>query len=162
MTLNPLTSVFNTVRYLIKGRLYFPRNRIGQVLVTSDGRRFTIFREAIVDPVPGQRGSPQATFIVRFHVANVTPRANKLFSLVPIPFFIGLPGFRHKLWTWDEQSGDFQGVYQWDTVRDAENYAGSFAMRFMTRRSVPGSVSYQILPSGSSSKYVIERSGSNE
>ena len=46
----------------------------------------------------------------------------------------------------NEASGDFQGVYEWDTVEDAKNYASSFAMKFMTIRSVPGSVSHEIVP----------------
>jgi hypothetical protein len=57
-----------------------------------------------------------------------------------------LPGFRTKLWTVDENNGDFQGIYEWETLQDAENYAHSFAMQFMTNRSLPGSVSFQIKP----------------
>ena len=45
-----------------------------------------------------------------------------------------------------EASGDYQGVYRWDPVRDAENYANSFAVKFMMVRSVPDSVSYEIIP----------------
>ena len=50
------------------------------------------------------------------------------------------------MWILDEASGDFQGIYEWDTAQDAENYAHSFAVRFMTMRSVPGSVSCEIAP----------------
>ena len=38
------------------------------------------------------------------------------------------------------------GIYEWDTVQEAENYASSFAMKFMTMRSVSGSVSCEIIP----------------
>jgi hypothetical protein len=62
------------------------------------------------------------------------------FSVLPMPFFLGLPGFRSKCWLVDEQSGDFSGYYEWDTPEDARAYAGSFAARFMTARSVPESV----------------------
>lgn len=44
----------------------------------------------------------------------------------------------------DEARGDFQGLYRWATVAAAERYANSYAMRFMTRRAVPGSVSHRI------------------
>jgi hypothetical protein len=44
------------------------------------------------------------------------------------------------------ENGDFQGIYGFETVKDAEAYAGSFAVRFMTKRSVPGSISYRIVP----------------
>ena len=46
----------------------------------------------------------------------------------------------------NEANGDFQGIYEWDSVEHAKNYANSFAMKFMTMRSVRGSVSYVILP----------------
>jgi hypothetical protein len=42
-----------------------------------------------------------------------------------------------------------QGVYAWQTVADAQAYAHSIALRFMTGRSVPGSVSHQIIDQSS-------------
>ncbi len=146
MSLNPFRSFIETLVYVFDGRLHFPKKRIGEEVTMEDGQRFTVFRQVIVDPAPGQPEEPGATLVVRFHVANMSPRQNKLFSLLPIPFFIGLPGFRSKLWAFNENTGDFQGIYEWDTVQDAESYANSFAMKFMTKRSVPGSVSYEIIP----------------
>lgn len=64
-----------------------------------------------------------------------------------MPFCMGFPGFRTKLWMMDEKTGDSQGIYEWDTAEDAENYAHSTALAFMTNRSLPGSVSYRIFPS---------------
>ena len=146
MRLNPFLSVLKTLSYAIRCRLHFPRNRIGEVLTMEDGKAFTIFSQVIVDPNHDQPQEPGVTFRVRFHVARMSPKQNKLFSLLPIPFFIGLPGFRTKLWTLNEVSGDCQGIYEWDTAQDAENYASSFAMKFMTMRSVRGSVSCEITP----------------
>ena len=146
MRLNPFLSLLRILGYILKGRLHFPKNRIGEHITTEDEQEFIIFRQAIVDPRQGQAEKPGAVFRVRFHVAHMSPKQNKLFSLLPIPFFIGLPGFRAKLWMVNEASGDSQGIYQWDTVHDAENYAHSFAVKFMTMRSVPGSVSYKITP----------------
>lgn len=37
------------------------------------------------------------------------------------------------------------GVYHWKTVEDAERYSKSIAMRFMTKRSVEGSVWFDII-----------------
>ena len=105
---------------------------------------FTIFRQVIVDPPKGQQAKLGALFRVRFSVANMTPQQNKYFSILPIPFFVGLPGFRSKLWMHDHTTGESQGVYHWDTVGDAKNYANSFAMKFMTRRAVPGSISHEV------------------
>ena len=59
---------------------------------------------------------------------------------------LGLPGFRSKLWLLDETTGDFGGIYEWDTVEDAANYEVSYAMRFSKWRSVPGSFSTDVFP----------------
>ncbi len=142
----PFVAFLRTNGYLLAGRLHFPREQVGKTVRTPDGREFTVFREGWVDPKPGQPEKPGATFIVRFH-AKMPPRLNKLFSLLPMPFCMGFPGFRSKLWTIDGATGDFQGIYEWDSVDDAEAYAHSAALAFMTGRSTPGSVSYRIYPS---------------
>ena len=146
MRFNPFLSFLRTLSYVLRGRLHFPKDRVGEVVTMEDGQEFVIFRQAIVDPSQNQPEEPGATLRVRFHVARMSPKQNKLFSLLPIPFFVGLPGFRSKLWMLNEASGDCQGIYEWDTVEDVKNYASSFAMKFMTIRSVPGSVSYKITP----------------
>ena len=44
----------------------------------------------------------------------------------------------------DETTNTCMGVYRWQTRTDAEHYARSIAMRFMSMRSIPGSVQFQI------------------
>jgi hypothetical protein len=39
-----------------------------------------------------------------------------------------------------------QGIYEWDKIEDAECYSKSIALTNMTKRSVPGPISYEILP----------------
>jgi hypothetical protein len=95
-----------------------------------------------------------AVFKVRFHLTNMPPKRNIKFSLVPMLIILGLPGFRAKLWMLNEVNGDFQGIYEWDTLQDAENYANSFALKFMISRSVPGSVSHEIIPDQSLNDYI--------
>ena len=146
MRLNPFLSFVMTIVYTLRGHLHFPKNRVGEVIKMEDGQEFIIFRQVIVDPSQDQPEESGATFIVRFHVAHMSARQNKLFSLLPIPFFAGLPGFRSKLWMLNKASGDFQGVYEWDSVEYAKNYANSFAMKFMTMRSAHGSISCEIIP----------------
>ena len=146
MCLNPFHSFLKTIVYALGGRIHFPKDCIGEALAMEEGQEFVNFRQVIVDPNQDQPAKPGATFRVRFHVAHMSAKQNKLFLLLPIPLFVGLPGFRSKLWMLNETNGDFQGVYEWDTVQDAEKYAVSFAMKFMTMRSVPGSVSYEIIP----------------
>jgi hypothetical protein len=146
MSFHPLASFWRANRSLLTGRLHFPPGRIGQPYRLPDGSAPIIFREARMIPVAGKPDTPGAQFHVRFHLKGMSNRLNRWFSLLPIPFFIGLPGFRHKLWMVDPETGDCHGVYQWDSVAAAEQYAASFAMRFMTGRSVPGSVVYAITP----------------
>lgn len=140
--LHHLLSVLGFLGASLTGRLTFPAQRQGRFIRLGDGTRWLIFREAVVrrPTVPG------ATFLVRFHVANMTVPQNIRFSRIPIPFFVGLPGFRSKLWMYSPETGDFAGLYEWERVQDAEAYAASFPVTFMTRRSVPGSVTYRILP----------------
>ena len=146
MRLNPFLSLLKTLSYALRGRLHFPRKRVGDVITVEDKQDFVIFRQVIVDPGQGQPEEPGAIFRVRFHVTHMSARQNKLFSLLPIPFFAGLPGFRSKLWMLNEASGDFQGTYEWDSVEHAKNYTNSFAMKFMAMRSAHGSISCEIIP----------------
>jgi hypothetical protein len=147
MTFNPLISFFKTIYYLLSRRLHFPKNRIGEIFETKDGCNFTIFRQAVVNPPAGQICmKPGAVLKVRFRITSMTPRQNEIFSLIPIPFIIGLPGFRSKLWMSDRKIGECQGVYEWDSFDSAQRYADSFAMRFMSARAAPGSVWYRISP----------------
>jgi len=142
LRLNPLTSLVRFTIHLITGKVRFPRNRLGKQ-ISVESNDYEIVKE--IDVMRPGAGEPEAVFTVKFHLANMSPAANKIFLNLPIPFFAGLPGFRHKLWLYEENTGDFRGYYEWDTVEDAENYAGSFAVKFMKRRSVPGSVSYKII-----------------
>jgi hypothetical protein len=143
--LSPLYSLIHFLGLVATGRLHFPRQRVGEEL-WLDGEKWVIFRQAVVDPGKGQPQKPGAIFRPRFHVAGMSIRQNILFSLIPIPFYVGLPGFRSKLWMVNPETGDFSGYYEWNTVEDAENYSHSFAASFMTRRSVPGSVTFRVIP----------------
>ena len=69
---------------------------------------------------------------------------NKKLSLIPIPFIIGAPGFRSKRWMLGQETGEFQGVYEWDTMAAAEAYMTSFAIRLMKRRAIPGTLLHEI------------------
>jgi hypothetical protein len=43
-----------------------------------------------------------------------------------------------------QKTGLFQGFYEWDTIKDAENYWTSFPLRLMKKRAVPDSLTYGI------------------
>ncbi|MEZ4518151.1 MAG: hypothetical protein R3C44_15465 [Chloroflexota bacterium] len=145
MNPNQFSSFLRANWNLLNGRYHFPKERIGEHMEV-DGQDFTIFRQMFVDAE--DTADPEVVFKVRFHVENMSPDINKIFSLFTIPFFSGLPGFRSKLWLLDETTGDNMGIYEWATAEDAEFYSRSFAMHFMTGRSTPGSAQFEIVPGG--------------
>jgi hypothetical protein len=141
---NPIGSTVRFCGYLVAGRVHFPRDRRGQRVTNLDGRLCTVVMQGAIDPPDGKTAQPGGLFRVRFHLKRMSPAANRLFLHLPIPILMGLPGFRSKLWLYDEGTGDFQGRYEWDSIEDAQRYAHSCAVKFMTWRSLPGSVSYSV------------------
>lgn len=142
---SPIRSLVKFCQLCLSGRVHFPRQRVGE-MIELDGEKWVIFRQMVIDPRSGQPEHPGAIFRPRFHVAGMSPRLNKIFSWLPVPFFAGMPGLRSKLWLLNPQNGDFSGYYEWDSVEDADNYGHSLAAKFMTARSVPGSVSFRVMP----------------
>jgi hypothetical protein len=143
LPLNPVSSIFKTMGYAVSGRLHLPNQRIGEVVTDEEGEQFTIFREVLVDPTKDQPEHPGAILVLHFKVTNISPELNKFYSLLPLPLYIGDPGFRSKLFTINGE--DCQSIYEWDTVQDARNYVNSMALKTILKRTVPGSVSYKIV-----------------
>lgn len=147
---NPFVSLCRFLVLLAARRLRFNRSLNGLRLEDEGGAAFTIFRSVFLRRAGhlGAGGGQPGTavlFRVRFKVAGMTPRQNVRFSVLPIPFFAGLPGFQGKLWALCEETGYFQGLYQWASREAADKYSCSFAMRFMQRRALPGSVSFAVI-----------------
>lgn len=138
----PFSSIVRAIYLLIQGRIHFPKDRLGEIV--DEGEDFEIFRHMTLDPGKGQPDQPGAIFKVRFQFASMSPEMNIKTSLIPIPFIVAQPGFRSKMWMLGRETGEFQGIYEWDTVASAENYWTSFPMRLMKRRAVPESLSYEI------------------
>lgn len=127
----------------MRGRVHFPKDCIGD-LSPGPNEDFVVFRKMVLDPPQGQDDPPGALFTVRFHFNRLSAQANKRLSLIPAPFIAAQPGFRSKTWMLGHETGMFQGVYEWDTVADAESYWTSFPLRLMKRRAVPESLWHEI------------------
>lgn len=138
----PLSSIVRAIHLLIQGRIDFPKDHLGDII--GEGEEFEIFRHMTLDPGKDQPEKPEAIFKVRFRFASMSPEMNKRTSLIPIPFIVAQPGFRSKMWALSRETGEFQGIYEWDTVASAENYWTSFPMKLMKRRAVPKSLAYEI------------------
>jgi len=127
---------------LLSGRVHFPKNRLGEIV--HEDEEFKIFRQVILDPTGDQPENPGAIFKVCFHFARFSANTNRTLSLMPIPFIVAQPGFRSKTWLLGQETGIFQGFYEWDTVKDAESYWTSFPIHLMKNRAVPSSLTYSI------------------
>jgi hypothetical protein len=63
-----------------------------------------------------------------------------------MPLIAAQPGFRSKTWLLGEETGDFIGYYEFDTVEAAEAYWESLPLRMMRRRAAEGSLRHTITP----------------
>lgn len=141
MSFNPVLSVCVWLTYVCRGKIQFPEQRIGEYISGEGGKVFKVFRQVVVE----KKVMPKAIFMVQFKLAGMAPETNIKVSALAIPFFVGLPGFLSKCWMFDEKSGYFQGIYEWETEEHAKRYASSFAMKFMCKRALHGSISYKII-----------------
>ena len=128
---------------MLQGRIRFPKDSIGNVERGED-EDFEVFRKMILKPSKEQTGKLGALFDVRFRFARFGFVANRLLSLIPIPFIAAQPGFRSKTWMIGRKTGMFRGLYEWDTIGGAERYWESFPMRMMKRRAVPDTLHHEI------------------
>ena len=141
---------------VIGGRVHFPKENLGKTLVMENGQKFSVFRTLTVSGKNAEAKS-LAVFRVRFKFSGLSPQVNKRLSMIPAPFLMGMKGFREKNWMMDEDSGYFQGVYQWESKELAEAYPSSFIFKLMTKRAAPGTVSYEIMPDTNISEYIKTR-----
>lgn len=109
----------------------------------EDGNTFRVFRHVKIRD--RHLAEPAAAFVVRFNPRNMTVAQNIRFSVFPMLILLGFHGFREKYWCVNDKTGLCQGVYAWQTIKDAENYSKSIAMRFMSNRSEPESVNFRII-----------------
>ena len=125
------------------------RNLLGQPLRMADGRRYVPFRHTRKATAEWSNRSEPAVLQPRFHLRCMGPRRRVLHALfrvvciITTPFFVGLPGFRSKLWMVDKATGDFAGLYEWDDGPTAQAYAEGLC-KVLNALSEPGSVGYEL------------------
>lgn len=141
------------VKNVIGGRIHFPDKYIGAVLAMDDGKKFTVLRRLQVERDKMSTGQ-LAVFKVRFKFNSLSIGINKQLSMIPAPFLMGMEGFLEKYWTFEEETGYFQGIYQWESKESAENYLDSFIYNVMVKRSAEGTLQYEIIPDIILSEYI--------
>jgi hypothetical protein len=138
---------------ILSGKVSFPDENVGKTLTMEDGEKFVILRRLKVsDKDEGIDGA--AVFKVRFKFKGLELETNKKLSMIPAPFLMGMKGFHEKYWTFNENTGYFQGIYQWETKKIAESYPDSFIYGLMTKRAKKGTLSYEIMPGTDLSEYI--------
>lgn len=140
---NVAAGFLKTLFLFVAGRVKFIPESKGRKLAMEDGRTFEVFRHVRIKRSSWDR-LPEAVFVVRFK-PYMSMKKNVRFSLLPMMIFMGFRGFREKYWAVDKATGLCQGLYQWQSLKDAENYSRSVAMRFMSKRLVPGSLESRII-----------------
>jgi hypothetical protein len=140
---NPLRLILRALGLWIHGRVHF-RGGLENIRLEDHGETFAAFRKVDVDPAAEQPARPGAIFQVRFRFKNLSDTANSRLSLIPIPLIVAQPGFRSKTWLLGQQSGDFIGLYEFETVEEAEAYWDSLPLRMMKRRTAPGSLKHTL------------------
>lgn len=144
-----MRSVPRAVAGIVTGRVRLRTAHVGRALTVSDGHVFVPFRETSID-VPRPAGVRPAVLQPRFQLRGLGrpgSRRHRLFRrmcIVTTPFFVGLPGFRSKLWMYDPATGGYAGLYDWDDPAAAAAYADGLA-KVLRPLSVPGSVSCEVV-----------------
>lgn len=144
-----LMSVPTALGQLLSGRTRCHRSLLGQSLRMSDGRTYVPFRHTRKAVEGWSHAHEPAVLQPRFHLRFMPARRRRLHALfrvvciVTTPFFVGLPGFRSKLWMVDPETGDFAGLYEWDDAPTATAYAEGLS-KILRLLSAPGSVSYEV------------------
>ena len=138
---NPVVLIFRAFLLCLKGRVHRCGDLENKNLKDCD-EDFKAFRKVIVDPTEYQPEQPGAIFKVRFCFKNFSMRTNRLLSLIPIPLIVAQSGFRSKTWLLGQQTGDFIGYYEFDTLKDGEAYWNSLPLRMMRRRAAKGSLAH--------------------
>lgn len=142
---NPIALFFRATRLRLGGRVHFPKD-LDAIRLEDRGESFAAFRRMVVDLTAERPAQPGAIFQVRFRFKNLSPGANRLLSRIPMPLIAAQPGFRSKTWLLGEDSGDFIGYYEFDTVAAAEAYWDSLPLRMMRKRAAKGSLTHTITP----------------
>lgn len=145
---------------ILRGEIHHAHEHLGTYTPMSDGRTFVPFRHTVSSaPRPGASASRPAVLQARFRLTPLPAHRHLLHALfrvvciVTTPFFVGLPGFRSKLWMVDPWTGEFAGLYQWDSEEAAAGYERGL-VRILERLSTPGSVSSELVPDTTVDEYL--------
>ncbi len=154
-------SAARAASHLSDGRVQFPRDRLGDVLELPDEDTFVVYRETALRPTTAPSGDG---VVLVFRMRVTDPEAGEtlrdvLFdplANVATPFFVGLPGFRRKLWLAGERPGEFLELYEWATEEDADRFVAVLEA-LLAPFDFAGSASFEVVADDSVDEYVAAR-----
>ena len=100
-----------------------------------------------------------SVFIVSFKFSKLSYNANKLASIIPMLLITGFPGFVKKIYAVNHKNGYWQGMYQWKSTENLEEYKKSFVFKVMNKRAIPESIKSVQYENRSLDSNIMERSG---
>jgi len=142
-TQNPIVLIARAIGLWLRGLVRFGYDP-HEAAIEDRQERFEPFRKVAIDCGAHDATTPGAIFQVRFRFKNLSPVANRLLSLIPIPLIVAQPGFRSKTWLLGNESGDFIGYYEFDSIDEAGAYWDSLPLRMMRRRAAPGTLTKKV------------------
>ena len=135
----PLVCLIISVFRLISGNLLLSKVYLNDDIRADEGKVFRVFRHIRLKDIKQQ--DTACVFLVSFKFAHLSHSVNKLTSIIPMLIIAGTPGFITKIYAVDTAEGYWQGMYQWNSVENLNEYKRSLVFRMMNKRAIPGSLS---------------------
>ena len=155
---DPIYGFIRNLLLFATWRVHYIKEDIGKNITMEDGKVYTVFRRVEIRRFFNKNRKPEGLFIIRFKPVGITVEENIRFSRKAMMVFQGFKGFRTKYWTVDYNTGECQGIYEWDTYKDAIRYSQSIAVKVMKNRSEEDSVSFKVLENTEANRnFKIER-----
>ena len=136
---HPLICLLLSAFCLLVGRLRLKRLYIKSMIKMDDDSAFQIFRYISRENIDINQN--HTVFILKFKFSQLSFKANKLTSIIPMLLITGFPGFQKKIFCVNHLNGYWQGMYQWANLECLEEYKKSLVFRVMNKRAIPESIS---------------------
>ncbi|MFC2130874.1 hypothetical protein ACFLSQ_05525 [Bacteroidota bacterium] len=134
----PVCLAISIIRLILR-KLRFSKQYIDNTIKTENGSEFTVFRH--ITAYPDNECETTSVFIVSFKFSQLSHRANKFISNLPMLLISGFPGFMTKIYSVNNANGYWQGMYQWESKQALEDYKKSFVYRIMNKRAIKDTIS---------------------
>jgi hypothetical protein len=151
----PLTCLIISIFRLLIGKLRLSKQFIGKTVEMNKNSHYQIFRHITNTQVDSDYKS--TVFIVSFKFSKLSHKANKLTSIIPMLLITGFPGFVKKIYAVNHKNGYWQGMYQWESIENLEEYKNSIVFKVMNKRAIPESINSVQYENRSLDSYIFQK-----